>query len=108
MQISLKSAAFRARSLRAFRPLAILAVLSTLLVFYRGSQRNHEFIPITTITGPTMGTRYSVKLVQLPRDVSLDQLQAGIDRRLETVNDQMSTYRPHSELSRFNRHTDTG
>ena len=30
-----------------------------------------------------------------------------MDRRLERVNNQMSTYRPKSELSRFNQHADS-
>ena len=33
-------------------------------------------------------------------------MQAEIDKRLEQVNDQMSTYRPDSELSRFNASRD--
>ncbi|KXX64929.1 thiamine biosynthesis lipoprotein [Marichromatium gracile] len=49
-----------------------------------------------------MGTHYSVKLYGLPDTLSAEQLQAQIDARLEQVNDLMSTYRPDSELSRFN------
>jgi thiamine biosynthesis lipoprotein len=55
------------------------------------------------LSGRTMGTSYHVRLDHLPRGVSADRLQAEIDARLDTVNDQMSTYRPGSELSRFNR-----
>lgn len=60
-----------------------------------------------TITGATMGTSYSVKVNRLPESFSLLTLQAEIDRRLETLNDQMSTYRADSEVSRFNRFTKT-
>jgi FAD:protein FMN transferase len=54
------------------------------------------------IQGGTMGTTYSVKLVEIPHGLTAEELQARIDARLETVNDLMSTYRPDSELSRFN------
>jgi len=58
--------------------------------------------------GQTMGTYYQVKYVLSPdqqnnEKLSVAALQAEIDKRLELVNDQMSTYRPDSELSRFNR-----
>ena len=55
-----------------------------------------------------MGTYYRIKLTQLPQNSSADQLQSGIETRLETINDQMSTWRDDSELSRFNTQTGTG
>lgn len=61
--------------------------------------------PQLHLTGDTMGTYYSVKIVGA-EDGQRDALQAEIDRRLERVNEQMSTYRKTSELSRFNRHED--
>ncbi len=57
---------------------------------------------LVEIHGSTMGTTYSVKLVELPEDLTADALKAQIDARLDTVNALMSTYRPNSELSRFN------
>lgn len=59
--------------------------------------------PEIHITGSTMGTYYSIKVAD---KVITDQakFQAEIDTLLERVNDQMSTYRPDSELSRFNQH----
>jgi FAD:protein FMN transferase len=54
------------------------------------------------IYGATMGTTYSVRIPRLPKAVAVDALKIHIDRLLETVNEQMSTYRPQSELSRFN------
>ncbi|GLS89269.1 thiamin biosynthesis lipoprotein ApbE [Psychromonas marina] len=55
-----------------------------------------------------MGTYYRVTMVldpALQKDVDHTdtQLQTEIDKKLELVNDQMSTYRPDSELSRFNK-----
>ncbi|WP_419246545.1 FAD:protein FMN transferase [Serratia sp. NFX21] len=54
------------------------------------------------LDGKTMGTSYSVRYVTGDDTPSAGKMQAEIDKRLELVNDQMSTYRPGSELSRFN------
>ncbi|MGF1768520.1 FAD:protein FMN transferase [Enterovibrio makurazakiensis] len=55
------------------------------------------------LTGSTMGTYYSVKYLPKGDMPSTVDVQAEIDKRLELVNDQMSTYRKDSELSRFNQ-----
>ncbi|MDC9604997.1 FAD:protein FMN transferase [Xenorhabdus griffiniae] len=55
------------------------------------------------LNGQTMGTYYSVKYVADSSTPAPENLQKEIDRLLEEVNDQMSTYRPNSELSRFNQ-----
>lgn len=52
--------------------------------------------------GPTMGTTYSVKLAGLPEGRDPASLASEIDAVLESVNQRMSTYKPDSELSRFN------
>ncbi|MDW5500403.1 FAD:protein FMN transferase [Pseudomonas lundensis] len=54
------------------------------------------------LDGKTMGTSYSIRYVTGDDTPSAAKIQAEIDKRLELVNDQMSTYRPGSELSRFN------
>jgi thiamine biosynthesis lipoprotein len=58
------------------------------------------------LEGKTMGTTYHVKIVARSPEESarIVALQGEIDARLEQVNDEMSTYRDESELSRFNRH----
>lgn len=53
------------------------------------------------IAGSTMGTSYSVRVVRPTHTEA--QLREAIETRLETVNDQMSTWRPNSEISRFNQ-----
>jgi thiamine biosynthesis lipoprotein len=63
---------------------------------------------IVEVRGNTMGTYYQVKYVlsaaqQDDNRFSLSAIKSDIDQRLELVNEQMSTYRPNSELSRFNR-----
>jgi thiamine biosynthesis lipoprotein len=53
------------------------------------------------ITGRTMGTRYQIKVVA-HNEQKLPLLKQRVDQRLEQINQSMSTYRPHSEISRFN------
>lgn len=57
------------------------------------------------LDGSTMGTYYVVKFYS-DTTPDLTALKQHIDTELELVNDLMSTYRPESELMRFNRHTD--
>lgn len=52
--------------------------------------------------GETMGTTWSVKLVASPR-ADLHALHDGIQRQLDRVVAQMSTWEPESDLCRFNR-----
>lgn len=55
------------------------------------------------LSGPTMGTTYNIKYIESEGIPSPEVLQKQVDRLLEEVNDQMSTYRKDSELSRFNQ-----
>ncbi|WP_428788804.1 FAD:protein FMN transferase [Vibrio profundum] len=57
-----------------------------------------------SLQGATMGTYYSIKLVEQDHTLNAKEIQKGIDVRLERINDLMSTYRPDSELSRFNQY----
>lgn len=61
-------------------------------------------VELVHISGPTMGTGYNVKYIVQEGQPTPEQLQTEIDKVLEKVNDEMSTYRPDSELSRFNQH----
>jgi thiamine biosynthesis lipoprotein len=54
------------------------------------------------LSGRTMGTFYHVKVVAGYFE-DLSGLQSRIDARLEEINQSMSTYRPDSEISRFNK-----
>lgn len=63
-----------------------------------------EKIEMVTLSGHTMGTTYHIKLVPNDTMPKPEKLQQAIDLALEQVNDQMSTYRTDSELSRFNQH----
>lgn len=57
------------------------------------------------LNGSTMGTYYVIKFYS-KQTVDSAALQRQIDTELELINDLMSTYRPESELMRFNRHND--
>ncbi|MCB1772514.1 MAG: FAD:protein FMN transferase [Gammaproteobacteria bacterium] len=62
---------------------------------------------VAELSGGTMGTTYSVKVTPPPDATTAARLQQQIDRRLEQVNQLMSTYRDDSVLSRFNAYRDT-
>jgi thiamine biosynthesis lipoprotein len=62
---------------------------------------------LTELQGATMGTSYTVKLVELAGELEPAGIQAQIDVILENINRQMSTYLDDSELSRFNRSAST-
>ena len=76
---------------------ALLAVLLTslLMILLAGCGRLDE----TSLTGATMGTRYTVKLVG---NVRGDQLQPAIDAELARLNGIFSTWQADTEISRFN------
>ncbi len=53
------------------------------------------------LSGPTMGTRWSVVLHAPPGD-DLEPLQADLQAAVDEVDAQMSTWKPTSDLMRFN------
>jgi len=55
------------------------------------------------LRGATMGTTYHIKLASAPLSTEIDRLHSDVERVLAEIDRQMSTYRPDSELSRFNR-----
>lgn len=56
-------------------------------------------------SGPTMGTTFNVTLVVTDQSppVYAAKIQAGLERELAQINQQMSTYIDDSELMQFNR-----
>jgi FAD:protein FMN transferase len=54
------------------------------------------------LSGPTMGTMYSVKVVGTPDHVDAEAVRRTIDAVLEEIDVEMSTYRGDSAISRFN------
>lgn len=69
----------------------------------------HSEPPDRTVrfTGSTMGTRYELQLIPDSGQTVPADFQARADTLLERINQQMSTYDPDSELSRFNRQPST-
>ena len=79
-----------------------MLLLVALLTQIAGCANPNETAPkLHTLTGFTMGTSYMVKWPQrygvVPAEVS-----DAVENTLQQVNQQMSTYLPDSELSRFN------
>jgi len=59
-------------------------------------------------SGPTMGTRYTVRVVMAPGDAAEnDRVRAAIDRELALADRLFSLWNPASELSRLNAHAST-
>jgi len=59
------------------------------------------------LQGRTMGTTYHIKVVATQVQVETLKLQEKIDAVLKQVNQEMSTYIPDSEISRFNQSKST-
>lgn len=57
---------------------------------------------LTRFAGPTMGTAYRVSVADRLSEKETESLRAGVEAALGRVDALMSTYRPESELSRFN------
>ena len=77
-----------------------LLALATLAI--AGCERGTDRLPEYEMSGQVMGTTYSVKLVAPDVNADIEALGDAVDRRLRAIDDRMSTYKPASELSRFN------
>ncbi len=82
--------------------LSLLLFIS--IVFY---SCNTNIPDEVVLKGKTMGTTYSVKYINQTTVPNKDWIQVKIDSVLVLVNDEMSTYIPTSEISRFNSFRDT-
>lgn len=78
-----------------------LLICSLVLVAFGGCTQAPTPV-VQVITGETMGTTYSVKIVPTQAMPALDVIAEKLAAELVSVNDQMSTYLASSELSRFN------
>jgi thiamine biosynthesis lipoprotein len=63
--------------------------------------------PLIEISGPTMGTYYSVKIARPPAGMTAGSLKPEVERLLDQVIAEISTYAETSELSRLNRNPST-
>ena len=83
------------KGVRGPGPIRSAVVLLLLLLVACSGEKEYR------IAGRTMGTTYHIKFVG-DRSVDAATVQAQVDARLEEINQSMSTYRPDSEISRFN------
>ncbi|WP_343232507.1 FAD:protein FMN transferase [Motiliproteus sediminis] len=67
-----------------------------------GCMNGEPELAVHTLSGTTMGTTYSVKVVA-SQDLDLRATRQQVQAVLDRINQRMSTYRDDSELSRFNR-----
>lgn len=63
--------------------------------------------PMIELSGPTMGTYYSVKIARPPAGLTATLLELELGRVLNAVIAEISTYDPNSELSRLNANSST-
>ena len=85
-----------------------LLINNTFKVFYLsfaflfiGCGANNTYIDIT---GPAMGTSYTIRLVpKRGSNPNTDLIKSKIDSTLESINAQMSTYVINSDISLFNK-----
>lgn len=81
-----------------YRPERTLALVLALFLVACDTQQKSP-----TFSGQVMGTSYSVQLVDVPAQLDEDNLNHSIAAALNSVDAAMSTYKPESEVSRFNR-----
>ena len=78
-------------------------LLTLLLAACGGDERQPEY----QLTGSTMGTSYSVKLIAPGEHIDKDDLHLSITETLAAVDQLTSTWRDDSELSQFNANPST-
>ena len=72
--------------------------ISTVLALSACQQRSDY----SKLSGETMGTSYHISY-QLPKGANEAAIQVAIDKRLQDINDSMSTYQADSTISKFNQ-----
>ncbi|MDX1489807.1 MAG: FAD:protein FMN transferase [Pseudohongiellaceae bacterium] len=87
-----------------FRSIGALALLLIVGVGLWARLQNDSSAQLYELNGHTMGTTYSIKLLELPAAIEPDAFAAEIEALLFSLDKQiMSTYAPESELSVINR-----
>lgn len=78
------------------------SAISVLLLAVLAACTSESEKPEARLAGATMGTEYHVRIVNPPRDVALQALEASLQAALDDIEARMSTWLPESEVSRFN------
>ena len=81
----------------------LLLTFSILFLSACNQDKTPKVIPLTQVTGETMGTYYKVTY----RDTLQRNFKAQIDSLLVQVNAEVSTYEPESTISIFNKTADS-
>lgn len=83
--------------------------ISLLIIFlFTGCKQNETLPDLKEITGQTMGTFFTVKIISSNVDErQFEKIENDINSLLNEVNRQMSTYIPDSEISEFNKFNKT-
>lgn len=81
---------------RLSKPVSALAIAAALTGCFNSKE------PIAEIYGSTMGSTYSVKWVAADNTPGSDAVKTWLDEYLEAFESVASTWRPDSDLSRFN------
>ncbi len=77
-----------------------LFLLPLLCIFSACDPNSSELV---SISGVTIGTNYSIKLVSVGNMVNKEKRQHDIEQILADINLSISTYIPDSELSKLNQ-----
>ena len=85
--------------------LPVLFVAALFLVVFMRQPQQPAGLQEWVLSGPTMGTIFTVKVTADDLDeAGRRQLAAKVQEVVDEVDGAMSTYKPESEISRFNRH----
>jgi len=93
---------YRTWVIRRFALPAVFVIALFVVLWWRaGTDRQ-----LIALSGPTMGTSWSLKVVVegSPEPAAAKALQAAAAKAVDAVNASMSTYKKDSELSLFNQH----
>ena len=77
-------------------PVSVAALAAALTGCFNSAE------PVSEIYGSTMGSTYSIKWVGSEQSPAAAEVKASVDQLLETFEEAASTWRPNSEMSRFN------
>jgi thiamine biosynthesis lipoprotein len=85
---------------------AIVAVAAGVLIWFY-----FFYTPIVYVSresaGKTMGTDYIVKVARFSENADWDAVKSAVQDRLDALDQMMSTYKPDSEVCRFNTFAST-
>ena len=80
-----------------------VALMLILIVGIRGAYIKHP-----VLVGGTMGTRYSITIKGYVSRTDLDEISLRIEKELDKISRQMSTWEKDSEISHFNESDESG